>query len=84
MIPKIIDFPVSQNAQMLKACVNPAGCPSRVSKIQMMDGNAYELCFCPMWGVSKGGTKIMYPCGFEMKIPKPGEEPARDVKVPHG
>jgi hypothetical protein len=72
MIPKIINFPVAPNAQMLRACINPDGCSKRVSNITIIDGTMVEICLCPSWGVSKYGKKITYGCGYVQKLVEDG------------
>jgi len=68
MILTLINFPVPPNARMLKACVNPDGCNRRIAELKMVDGQQCALCYCPAWGVSKYGKKIIYACGLEQKV----------------
>jgi hypothetical protein len=75
MIPKILDFPIAPNVRMLRACVNPEGCNKRVSNLQIIGGQMYEVCLCPAWGASKYGKKVIYACGYEQRQQVPGEQP---------
>jgi hypothetical protein len=73
MIPKIINFPIAPNAQMLRSCINPDGCAKRVSNLTIIEGTMVEMCLCPCWGVSKYGKKIMYACGYEQRLVENGK-----------